>query len=195
MAAWSDLGALCRRGYGPDPQHLLPAAAFALAELHAAGVAHGDLNSRDILVDDHGTVGFIDFESGVVLGDPAPVNLMTYVAWALAAPERFHRVPDGCRPRATPAGDQYTLAALFHRLLTGSLPRDNPPGVGPRNPPPSVPARNLTGEAAERWPLLPAVLATALSRDPAHRHPTSWNFAHGIAHAMVNAGTEYPPTP
>jgi eukaryotic-like serine/threonine-protein kinase len=113
---------LASRGPLPIPQvrHILREAALALGHAHRRRVVHRDVKPANIMVDDDGRVVLTDFGiskavrtsteltgSGAILGTPH------YMAPEQA---RGHEV-DG-------RTDQYALAIVGHRVLTGKAPFD-----------------------------------------------------------------------
>ena len=136
-------------------------AARALHGAHTRGLVHGDLSPGNVLVDAEGRVRLIDF--GIArwtheAGDAAPLATLT-----VAAPEQLagrtidHRA------------DVHALGALLAWLVTGEPPR--------RAADTSVltPAEALADE-----PDLLAVIARAVSVDPADRHATSAALADDL---------------
>ncbi|MGE3704734.1 MAG: protein kinase [Vicinamibacterales bacterium] len=108
--------------------------AAALDHAHAAGVAHGDLSGRNVLVSGDGAeaiIKIIDFGlAGLTLATPeerrsaAPdadeCTLRIDVTPECAAPERLRGEPP------SPAADVYALGALACRLVTGRYPFEGP---------------------------------------------------------------------
>jgi len=117
--------------------------AEAMGELHAAGIVHGDLSPRAVLIDD-GAVRLTGF-----MVDRRPFfralrGQQDLVEPGYAPPEAH----DGAlRHPIGPAADLYAASALLHRLLTGQAP----------------PAANLAARVAGEtaWPS-DAVVSTAL---------------------------------
>ncbi|MFC1432229.1 hypothetical protein ACEZDB_16395 [Streptacidiphilus sp. N1-3] len=94
-----------RLSEGPDQRFLLAVCwnlAFMVARMHGDGIVIGDLSGSSVVVDRNGFVEFIDFES-VSFTDPV-------------TEEYF---PGTAEP-ATAASDDFALAVLIFRLLTGS---------------------------------------------------------------------------
>lgn len=91
--------------------------AEALDGIHQAGLTHGAIEPRNILVDEHQTLHLNDF--GLAKLTKIAYSLMaTGSLWTgkYTAPE----VWDG--ERNTPASDQYSLACVMYLLLTGRAP-------------------------------------------------------------------------
>ncbi|MFC9294729.1 serine/threonine protein kinase [Streptomyces sp. NPDC057011] len=191
VTQWVDGRPLRERARRSDLRTLgrvLPATATALAGLHVGGVVHGDLNGGNILMGEGGRIYFVDFESSLVRDDPRPVqDLPRRVTWVHAAPELYRAAQQHLPLVPTPASDQYGLASLLYRYLTGHRHRDIPAIPESDRPLPSTPPLPLEGAATALWPRLPAVLATALADDPDHRHPTTGDFAHALHHAITPA--------
>ncbi len=112
----SDLPTACRLG-----SHI----AAGLAALHAAGLVHGDVKPRNVIVspgDGGPTARLVDF-GAVPAADQPVVATPVY-----AAPE----VLAGRQP--TPAADAFSLGVLLFELLTGISPAPDAVGDGPLRP-------------------------------------------------------------
>jgi predicted Ser/Thr protein kinase len=70
------------------------AAAFeaALAELHAAGFAHGDLGRHDVIFRPDGGVSFLDFATGIGPGTPPVVWRLLLPIWRRIDRSRVRRL-------------------------------------------------------------------------------------------------------
>nr|MDP9122944.1 hypothetical protein [Acidobacteriota bacterium] len=98
----------------------------AYVRLHARGVLHGDVHPRNVLIGPDGAARLVDFGLAAWEGTPA----------ALGRPGRggvpFYYEPEYARatlagdrvPAASPAGEQYAVAALLYLLWTGTHYRD-----------------------------------------------------------------------
>jgi hypothetical protein len=127
-----------------------------LADLHVAGVVHGDLAPGNVLfssdgrplIGDLGVAALLDSDpdSSRGAGSPAGVG-----AGGFSAPE----LVDGSAP--TPASDVYAMAALGWFCLTGAAPA------------PAAIRRSLTSLRPETPPRLVEVLTAALATNPAAR--------------------------
>ena len=97
-----------------DRLALAIAACDAVAQVHAAGVVHGDLSPDNLLVDAAAPcVRVIDFGAAALRGDA----IASICTTAYAAPERLL---EGCV--AGPAVDVYALGVVIYELFTGELP-------------------------------------------------------------------------
>ncbi|WP_070159924.1 serine/threonine protein kinase [Nesterenkonia sp. PF2B19] len=141
---------------------VLSPVAQALAHLHAAGVAHGDVSPGNVLLAPDGRPALGDLGDAQLLG-ASPIPAATQ---GFAAPERtsaLRSAEHGRRQRAwdaslAPEADVYGLAAVAWCSLTGSAP-----AVGRRRPPlgtlcPEAPSRLIRlleealSEAADERP-------------------------------------------
>ena len=134
-----------------DACHSMAAVGYALAMLHEAGIAHGDIRSGTVMLREEGpTLG--------VLGRPASAAVPFD-----RVPEPVYVAPELARGGApTVDGDIYALGVMFHVLLTGFEPRLDQ-GGRPRPPSIVVPL----WDAVER----------ALAQDPRNRALTARQFA------------------
>lgn len=182
---------------GPQPvRTAVLAVAHALsglAKLHARGHVHGDIKPSNLLSGKSGdrkVIKLADFGVGRAyeqagLGGPTlwgdagrPLGFV--------APERLTHPQN-----ATPAADQYAAAATLYYLLTG-----HPPHFLPAEPDRALatvinsdplPVRSHRADLPE---VLEALLARALSRDPAARFPDVAAFRTAVAEVGRLCGSE-----
>lgn len=98
----------------------------AVAALHEAGVVHGAITPRKIIVRRDGTPQLGLFGVDAVTRPPAHVVIDGTISLAYVAPEIVH----GRRPE--PGADVYSLGAVLYGLLTGRpphFPPDRDPGL------------------------------------------------------------------
>ncbi|GAA4904687.1 protein kinase-like protein [Stackebrandtia albiflava] len=163
---------------------LLPVLAVAVSEavarLHTADVAHGDLSRFNVLAAVDDRVSLIDLESALVVSDPDPLPVRRKVTWSYAPPEFADRV------RPSKAADQYSLAAVLFRQLTGRRHRIPVPGAAPDSAQAlGARVRVVAGWHARRWPGLLRVFARALATDPSERYGDVAEFTEALRHAFV----------
>lgn len=159
----------------------------AYAHIHSRGVVHGDVHPRNLLVAEDASVKIIDFglarlRSAVKqTGEPARGGVDFYLE-----PEYARAWLAGGRkpPRASPAGEQYSLAALIYELMTGhhyldfSLEKDAlRRQVAEQEP------RSFSEAGRRSWPDVERVLRRALEKEPRDRFPTVADFVSELAAA------------
>ncbi|HBF16780.1 MAG TPA: hypothetical protein DDW37_04035, partial [Verrucomicrobiales bacterium] len=93
--------------------------ALALAKLHSANVAHGNLKPGNIFLGQDGLPLLADFASGLMPG----VHRPNYSDALLYAPPEQLRSPDGYQGEDGYRWDVYAFGVLAYRLLTGVFPR------------------------------------------------------------------------
>ena len=89
----------------------------ALSQVHAAGLAHGDITARNVMRDGDGRVVLTDFGAArfrVPRTSESSRGLAGTPAYL--APERFHR------PEPTVQSDLYSVGVLLFYLVTGEYP-------------------------------------------------------------------------
>jgi len=174
-----------RAGASADRRRLLSLAGRVLgayAGLHAQGVVHGDVQPDNLLIDAHGRVTLLDFGWARRLRSRAPspdrAGLAYYFEPELAAALLARRRV----PAASVAGEQYAVAAMLYYLLTGGhhlefqLERE-------------AMLRQIVSQAplpfsrrqVAPWPAVEAVLARALSQNPADRYASVPSFRTALA--------------
>jgi serine/threonine-protein kinase len=151
----------------------------AYAKLHGAGVIHGDVHPRNILVDRHGAPTLLDFglSRGMEVEGATSKASRGGVAYYFEPEYAVARLDGDARPPVSEAGEQYAVAALLYVLLTGERYLDF-----------SVEEQQMLRQIAyERplpfasrgrtaWPQVEDVLGIALSKNPADRFPSMQAF-------------------
>jgi hypothetical protein len=169
---------LLARGRLPIPQvrHILREAALALGHAHRRHIVHRDVKPANIMLDEDGRVVLTDFGiSKAVRGSTELTTTGTIIGTPhYMAPEQIKgREVDG-------RADQYALAVVGHRALTGKLPFD-----GDQHsilyqqvfePPQSVLAQRPDTPADLRQ-----ALERALSKDSRARFPNMEEFAASVS--------------
>lgn len=180
-------GAEARRSAEPRQAllELCCSIAGAYARVHAAGVVHGDVHPRNVLVAADNTVTIIDFGYAVMpaSGEPRTATasrggIAFFLEPEYALAQRTGQAP----PPVTTLGEQYAVAALLYLLVTGShyldfslepdqlfrqVAEEQPLPFTARNTPP--------------WPQLEELLLTCLSKRPEDRLPDMCAVAERLA--------------
>ena len=176
-----------------------PAVASALDRIHAQGVLHRDIKPANILFDDGGHPYVADFGIAKVLDETDATLTMTATGSLMGSPA--YMPPEaGLGERIQPQSDQYSLAAMVYRVLTGRLPHEAP----------SVAALLVAKTTKDPTPvtdLLPGLppragesIMRALSRNPADRFASCRDLSDAfgielegyVGHASLPDSTETP---
>ena len=102
---------------------------YSMARLHEAGIVHGDLKPKNLLLkptrDGFYTAKIIDFDAGFLRGTQ-PEKDELQVDYSYMAPETFLRLK-GKEARLDEKIDIFALGLVFHRYWAGCLPRVDEP--------------------------------------------------------------------
>lgn len=147
-----------------EAQRIGTGIASGLAHAHERGLVHRDLKPANVLFGDDGRAKIADFGIARMVGSRALTEVGTVLGTpSYISPEQAAGTPAG------PASDVYSFGVILFRMLTGRLPfssrnamelvrmhRDEtPPAVATLRP--------------EAPPVLAAVVAAALAKDPTGR--------------------------
>jgi serine/threonine protein kinase len=156
----------------------------ALSTAHAAGVVHRDVKPANIILAEDGRALLTDF--GVArqqAGDAASGAATEVTAPGLVVGSLRYMSPEQLRGEpATPASDQYGLAAVAYEMLSGRAPYDA-----------STPLALATAHAEAPAPLagiepsLAAAIQRGLSADPGDRFADVSSFAAAVQGATPPA--------
>ncbi|MEP7227927.1 MAG: serine/threonine-protein kinase [Gemmatimonadales bacterium] len=111
---------------GPLPiarvRHVLREAALALGHAHRRRIVHRDVKPANIMLDDEGRVVLTDFGISKAVQD---TGQLTGTGTIIGTPH--YMAPEQARGQEVDGrADQYALAIVGHRILTGKLPFDGP---------------------------------------------------------------------
>lgn len=156
----------------------------AYGRLHRQGVLHGDIHPGNCLVRDDGRIVILDFGSARSIEKHSPaVDLMRSGIPQFYDPQMAEAVLAGRLPLpVTQASEQYALAVLAYRLLTG-LPPVDAPAVQDELLRRIVhrPMLPLAARGVAAWPEVEAVLARALAKQPSDRFADVASLAHAFS--------------
>jgi serine/threonine protein kinase len=160
--------------------------AGALQVAHEHGVLHRDIKPHNIFVSQYGEPALGDFGIST-LDDERSHSGASGLSVAYAAPEILED------SAAETASDVYSLAATLYHLVAGTSPfasaelRTTVRRIL-SEPPPSV-------DRADCPPGLSRVLARAMSKDPADRPASAYEFAEMLREVQARAGLARTPVP
>jgi serine/threonine-protein kinase len=156
--------------------------ADALAVAHDHGIVHRDIKPANIVVDDDGAVHLVDFGIAALMdvaedGLTAPSTMIGTLRYA--APERL------AGDAVTPRTDVWALGAVLYEMLTGS------PAVSNTDPAAALEASLAAPPPLDGLPpSLAAVVARAMSPDPADRYGDATELREGMLAAVARVDPE-----
>ncbi len=165
---------------GPMPvdvvQRILWEAAVALGHAHQRGIAHRDIKPANIMIDDQGRTMLTDFGISKALES---ASQFTATGQVIGTPH--YMSPEQAKGQEIDGRtDQYSLAVVGYRMLTGRLPFEDQSVHTViykhifEDPPPMTSLRqDLPAELAK-------ALHKAMAKDPDHRYATMEEFATAI---------------
>ncbi|MEN5036720.1 lanthionine synthetase LanC family protein [Pseudomonas sp. TWI929] len=155
----------------------------AYRRLHGEGVVHGDIHPNNIVMHPDGRIQLIDYGSAGIVGSSEHAPLPYRGIAEFFDPEYAAACLNGVPiPPSTFQSEQYALAALLFRLLTGAsylaLPttRDEALQAITEHLP-----RQFSSCGLPSWPELEQVLGKALHKDPALRFASVADFDAAFA--------------
>ena len=149
----------------------------ALAAIHATGLVHGDVTTRNVMRERGGRIVLMDLGSGTVSGDLA-VGSLTGTPLS-SAPELLA----GAAPDAR--ADLYALAVLLFRLVTGEYPVTADSLDALRVAHATGARRSLRAARADLPTGFVAAVEHGLVADPAQRYADAGAFEAALAEAMM----------
>lgn len=169
------------------------AAATALHHVHGNGVLHRDVKPENLMLSSSGVLKVTDF--GVARGEATDQTVADlteagsfFGTPAYAAPEQVAEAMAPGWPPVGPATDQWALAAVLYRTLSGEPTHDGTGGlIALFTRRLNDEARPLADVAPEVPPAIADVVMRALARDPAERFGSTEDFAVALGHAAFEA--------
>ena len=163
--------------------------AEALDYAHGQGVIHQDVRPANILVADDGRYQLTDFRIDDIAELLAPEEHGVGPPPYCCSPEQARGLP------VTPSTDQFSLAAVVYRLLSGRRPFDGDTSEAVKLQiseiePPSPSAVNPRLSA-----VVSQVVMTALSKEPSERYADCRAFADALSHSLGAPAVRQPPPP
>ena len=136
-----------------------------LAAVHALGIVHRDVKPSNVIIGRDGRARIVDFGLAHRLGEPSTGLLGTP---SYMAPEQI------LGETVSPAADLYAAAATLFTLLTGAPPFESNPLEKHLTEAPPTLSERLDRPVSTG---LEALVAQALSKDPADRPPSATSMA------------------
>ncbi|WP_265565592.1 protein kinase domain-containing protein [Streptomyces hygroscopicus] len=154
----------------------------ALAASHEQGLVHRDIKPGNVMVTPRGVVKVMDF--GIARALQSGVTSMTQTGMVVGTPQYLS--PEQALGKSIDArADLYSVGCMLFELLTGRPPFDGDTAfslaykhVQEKPPAPSSVNRAIS-------PAVDALVAQALSKDPAHRFPTA-EVMRGEVHRVLS---------
>ena len=167
---------------------LVECAAGAYARLHGRGVLHADVHPRNVLVDGDDNVTIIDFGLGRrLLGAPVTRPAVRGGVDLFLEPEVMRaRLAGTPLPGASPAGEQYSVAALLYLMVTGG--HTHPFSVEPTHTMRQIaerPPLRFERHGIDDLPGVEAVLGRALSKRADERYGSIGDFRRALRTAAA----------
>jgi eukaryotic-like serine/threonine-protein kinase len=155
----------------------------AYAKIHARGVVHGDVHVGNLIYSAEG-VRILDFGLANLASSPSTTRTPRGGVLRFLEPEYAASVSRGeSPPRASFAGEQYSLAALLYLLISGAEYVDfalNQTLMIEQII--SRPPISFAHHGAPAWPDMERALFVALSKDPQARFASVKTFRDAVAH-------------
>jgi serine/threonine-protein kinase len=159
----------------------------AFADLHAAGLLHGDVHPANVIVEPEGKIRLIDYGLACTQQSdsvrPPRGGIAFYLEPELAAAQLLNEsVP------LTTLGEQYSVGALLYQMWTGChyvdwrLERQEMLTQVRESAPEPFAKRG-----AQEWPKLEQILARAMSKNPSHRFSNMSALASALEDLLVEA--------
>jgi serine/threonine-protein kinase len=184
---------------GAETQRILVEAARGLAAAHDAGVIHRDIKPENIMLEgresrallmDFGIAKAVDGHLDTPATDEGIAPALTSTGIIVGTPQ-YMSPEQACGDKTIDARtDQYSLAVVGYRMLSGALPFD---GESTR----AVLYKQLVAEAtplAEKVPDVPTALAAAIGRAMQKEPSDRFDDMSGLAEALDAASVDAPVT-
>jgi eukaryotic-like serine/threonine-protein kinase len=171
-------------------RRLCEAVLYAYARLHEQGVVHADIHPRNVLVEGDRDVTILDFGlarriSGGMGAIPPRRGVSFYFEPEYATAQLWGATV----PAATALAEQYALAALLYRLLTGVHYLDFRLDAELFRQISEEPPLAFASRGCAAWGEGEAVLARALQKDPVERFESVAEFADRFQQACMRSST------
>lgn len=165
-----------------DSVNLIEQILDAIAYAHNKGIIHRDLSPVNVIVDDNSRAKILDFGVSTIIGakdtDTAVVGTMKYLP-----PECLSNGPIG------PHSDVYTIAVMFHEMLTGRslFDAENSMAVAYKIINEKIPAPSLINNDIDDG--LDKIVMTGLAREPANRYQNAGEMLKALEDYLESGET------
>ncbi len=168
----------------------------AYVELHALGMLHADVQPSNVLIDLEGdSVSLIDFGLATEMERSEKGSPPRGGVEAFYSPEAARAVlANRPLPSPTAASEQYSIAALVYKLLTGhDYLEANLDRTAWHAAVCSQAPRPFVRLGLPPWPRLEMSLARALAKEPGQRYPSVAEFRDDFARAATSPAADNAP--
>ncbi|KLK89917.1 hypothetical protein AA309_28670 [Microvirga vignae] len=157
------------------------------SSLHDKEILHGDVNTRNVIIEPAGGVKIIDFGNSCRLGDKDAGFTVRGAVPEFYDPELATAILRGKPPgKPTSKSEQYALAALVYMLLTGATYlRFSPDKKAMLEQILRLDPLPFDAHGISSMPRLEAVLGKALAKDPEQRFQSVHEFATALETAEL----------
>ncbi|MFB7246645.1 protein kinase [Streptomyces populi] len=186
----ADLLVARRRLPVPQALDLASQVLAGLAAAHAHGLVHRDIKPGNVLLAADGTAKVADF--GIARAAEGTGTILTRTGLMIGTPHFMSPEQVLGRSGIDPRSDLYSVGVMLFQMLTGRLPFEADSGYSIGYLHLTAPPPTLASLGVAAGPVVEAVLARALAKDPDQRYPDAESMRAALREP---APTPAPPQP